>query len=186
MNNFFWKFDYNWDLPNVDDLFPNQYYAIRCRSVSTEVLSNEFHEKLKIAGIYITRVSANYAPAGVDVNYKKYGSIINEPEEQSRIDIVIKGQDTSSLVWWEAKDSNKVLEDNLLSVTHKALRGGDVNNFNRRLSQSFSAAVLNTTAWTSVETTTEERFWLKLYFRTIKDNCKLSFFDTKNILQSVI
>lgn len=186
MNNYFWDFDYKWDLPDVDDLFPNQQYTIRCRKISQDFLSTEFRKQLEDLGLFITDLRANYAPAGVDINNKKYGSIINEPLEQSRIDIVIKGAETSNFVWWDATDEANIINDNFIATDHKARRGINSNGFTRRLSHKFSAALVNTSQWNSIETTTEERFWLKLYYRSTKNDEKLAFYDAKNLLQTVL
>lgn len=187
MNKFFWEFNNTFELPQPDDLFPHQYYNIRRRYVPNEVLPQEFHDKLTSVGLYVTRVRANYAPAGVDRTNKKYGFIATKAglQPNCRIDFVIKGAETSKLVWW-----NDIGDDywcnNPGKDTEASFRPNDESIMTKQFEYSYKTALVNTQGWTSVETTTEDRFWLKVYFRTIGKHEQLAFYDARELLQRVL
>jgi len=186
MNNFFWDFEYKWNFPKIDTLFPNRYFSLRNRTVSNDVLDDEFLHLLDNAGLYVHETKAVYTPANTNIKSIKYGQITNDTNLQpsSRIDIVVQGADTSNLIWWNSNEENFLEE--LDANGGKILKTKNQNNFTKKLSHSFSSALINNGLWTSIETTTEDRIWLRVYFRQKKNKELVSFFDAKSLLQRVL
>lgn len=187
MNTFFWEFENTFKMPDVTDLFPGEYYTIRRRNLSFDILPQEFYDKLESVNLKVKGIRANYAPANVDFNNIKYGFLSNGSEFQpdSRIVFVIKGAETSKTVWWSKPETDNIWTNNPGKRTEQSWRPHDISKLQKRYSASFSAGLINTESFISVETTTEPRVWIKVYFYHSLLGQPISFGDAKTLLQQV-
>lgn len=188
MNTFFWEFDNTYKMPTVEDMFPGGYYTIRRRTLPNEILPQDFHDKLESVNLGVRTVKAQYTPANVDWNDKKYGFLANGSDFQpdSRIVFVIKGAETSKVVWWSKPEADNVWINNPGKEFFNSWRPKDISKLQKRYSTSISAALINAESFISVETTSEPRFWLKVYIYDKIQNRPISFADAKRLLQQVL